>query len=261
MQRPPHHELPRRAVPDAAEQHRQHQVAVGFHRSVPVAAERYVEVIAQPVRQRDVPALPEFAQPLGPVRLVEIGRKAEAEQRRQRDRDIGVGAEIAIDLHRIAVDAEQQIGPAIVGRRGEDRIDQPGREVVRDDDLLEQPEQDQQQRRRDRDRLGRGPRQLRQEIGGAHDRPGDELREKRHVQRHVERLAAHRDIAAIHIHDIRDAVKREKADADRQQDFKKRQLVREAERARQLVGAEHKKIEILEDAEQRQMHRRPRRQE
>ncbi len=53
-------------------------------RPSPVAAERLVEVIAQPARQRDVPALPEFAQPLRPVGLVEIGREAEAEQRRQR---------------------------------------------------------------------------------------------------------------------------------------------------------------------------------
>ena len=50
-------------------------------------------------------------------------------------------------------------------------------------------------------------------------------------------------------------MKRKKADPDRQQDFEKRQFVRKAERARQLVGAEHEKVEILEDAEQRQMHR------
>ena len=50
MQRAPHHEFPRRAVPDAAEQHRDHQVAVGVEPAVPVAAERLVEVVAQPGR-------------------------------------------------------------------------------------------------------------------------------------------------------------------------------------------------------------------
>src|SRR5258707_9497511 len=39
--------------------------------ALPVAAQRLVEIVAQPGRQRDVPALPEFAQPLGPVGLVD----------------------------------------------------------------------------------------------------------------------------------------------------------------------------------------------
>ena len=64
---------------------------------------------------------------------------------------------------------------------------------------------------------------------------GDELREKRHVEQHVERVAAHRDVAAVDIGDVGDAVKCEERDAHRQQDLDKRHLVLEPEKARQLV--------------------------
>ena len=100
-----------------------------------------------------------------------------------------------------------------------------------------------------------GRAELRQEIGGAHDRPGHQLREERHVERHVERVAAHLDIAAIDVGHVRDAVKREERDPDRQQDLEERQLVVQPEAARQLVRAQHEKVEILEDAEQPQMQR------
>ena len=55
----PEHERPGRAVPEAAEDHRQHQVAVGPQRAAAAAAQRDVEVVAQPVREADVPAVPE----------------------------------------------------------------------------------------------------------------------------------------------------------------------------------------------------------
>src|SRR5579864_7093213 len=58
MQRAPDDELPGGAVPQAAEQHRQQQVAVGLEPAVAVAAQRLVQIVAQPGRQRDVPALP-----------------------------------------------------------------------------------------------------------------------------------------------------------------------------------------------------------
>ena len=241
MQRAPGDEFPPRPMPDPAEQHRYHQVAIGVEPAVPVAAERLIEIVAQPGRQRDVPALPELAQPLRPVGLVEIGRKAEADERRQRDRHVAIGAEIAIDLHRIGIDRDEEIGRTVAGRGGEHRVDETGREIVRDDHLLEEPAEDQQNRRGDRDRLGRGPGQLRQEIGGAHDGAGDQLREERHVERHVERVAAHRGVAAIDVGDVGDAVEGEKRDPDRQQDLQKRQLVLHAEQPGELVRAEHEK--------------------
>src|SRR5579871_2154189 len=60
MQRAPCHKRPGRAVPEATEQHRDHQIDVAPHTAVPVAAERDVEIVAQELRQRHVPAPPEI---------------------------------------------------------------------------------------------------------------------------------------------------------------------------------------------------------
>ena len=63
-------------MPEAAEQHRQQQVAVGPQPALAVAAERDVEVVAQPARERHVPAPPEVLQRDGRVRRVEVLREA-----------------------------------------------------------------------------------------------------------------------------------------------------------------------------------------
>lgn len=239
MQCAPGNEFPTRAVPDPAEQHRQHHVAVGLQPAIAIAAQRLVEIVAQPGRQRNMPAVPEFAQPLRPIGLVEIGREAEAEQCGQRNRHVAVGAEIAVDLHRIAISREQQVRPAIARWSSENRIDQPGGEIIGDHDLFKETAEDQQQGRGDWDRLCRGPRELRQEVPGAHDRSRHELRKEGHVEEHVERVAAHRDIAAINIGDVGDAMKGEKRDADRQQDLEKRQLVLQPEKPCELVRRQY----------------------
>ena len=59
VDRPPRDECPAGAVPEPADQHRQHQVAVREDLAPATAAERDVEVVAQPARERHVPATPE----------------------------------------------------------------------------------------------------------------------------------------------------------------------------------------------------------
>ena len=57
----PHtHEVPRGAVPQPAEHHRDHQVHVGATPALAAAAERDVQVVAEPPRQRHVPPTPEL---------------------------------------------------------------------------------------------------------------------------------------------------------------------------------------------------------
>ena len=46
----------------------------------------------------------------GAVRPQKIVRQPDAEQQRKADRHVGIAAEIAIDLHREAVDGEQAAG-------------------------------------------------------------------------------------------------------------------------------------------------------
>ena len=60
MEGAPEHEGPGRPVPQPAEQHREQEVHVGARLPPAVSAERDVEVVAQPGREADVPALPEL---------------------------------------------------------------------------------------------------------------------------------------------------------------------------------------------------------
>jgi hypothetical protein len=102
--------------------------------------------------------------------------------------------------------------------------------------------------------------ELRQKIGGPHDRTGYELRKERHVQQHVDRSPADRHLAAIHIGDVGDAVKRVERDPDGQDDLEERQLACEAEQLRQLVRRDDEEVEIFEYAQQAEMDRHPGRQ-
>ena len=61
MQRAPNYESPRCSVPQAAEQHRQHEIDVRPSRAAAVATERDVQIVAQPGAEADVPPLPEIA--------------------------------------------------------------------------------------------------------------------------------------------------------------------------------------------------------
>ena len=92
VQAAPDDEVPGGAVPQAAEQHREHQVHVGADGALPVAAERDVQVVAQPARQRHVPAPPELLDRPRAVGPVEVLRELEPEQLRDADRDVGVAA-------------------------------------------------------------------------------------------------------------------------------------------------------------------------
>ena len=96
----PDHEVPTRAVPQAAQQHGQHQIAIGLQRAVPVAAQRNVEIVAQPAGERHVPAMPEIGDAEGQIRAAEIHREMEAEQHRHADGHVGVAGKIEEDLQR-----------------------------------------------------------------------------------------------------------------------------------------------------------------
>ena len=133
----PHHERPRRAVPQAAEQHREHEVPVRVPAAAAVAAEGDVEVVAQPARQRHVPAAPEVLQAQGDVGRVEVRREADAEEQRDADGDVGVAAEVGVDLERVAVDGEQDLERAVVAGRGEDLVDDGAGQEARHHHLLE----------------------------------------------------------------------------------------------------------------------------
>ena len=106
VQHAPDDERPARAVPQPAEQHRDHQVDVAQRRAVAIAAERDIEIVAQEPRQRHVPAPPEIDDAGGLVGRIEIERQEDAEHQRHADRHVGIAGEIEIELEGVGQRAD-----------------------------------------------------------------------------------------------------------------------------------------------------------
>src|SRR3954468_25085392 len=75
VQTAPDHKRPRAAVPESAEQHRDHDVAIHEPRRPAISAERNVEIITEPGRKADVPAMPEIGNVPGEIGKPEIDRQ------------------------------------------------------------------------------------------------------------------------------------------------------------------------------------------
>ena len=95
--------------------------------------------------------------------------------------------------------------------------------------------------------------QLWHELVGAHDGPGHQLREERHVETVVEHVDHGQDAAPVDVHQIADALEGEERYADGQQDV----VDAEARRAAQQVAGHGHIVDHLDgDAEKVVEHRR-----
>ena len=93
-------------MPQPAKRHRHHQVGITHHAAVPIAAERDVEIVAQKLRQRHVPAPPKFDDAAGLVGRIEVERQEYAEHQRNADGHVGIAGEIEIKLESVSQRAE-----------------------------------------------------------------------------------------------------------------------------------------------------------
>ncbi len=184
-----------------------------------VAPERDVQVVAQPARQRHVPASPEVLQVARRVGRVEVLGEPEAEQQRQSDGDVGVAAEVAVDLHRVAPRREDRLRRGVLRGEVKTGVTIALGHVRGDDHLLEQAGQDQPEGTRVVDRVGVAPApDLGQQLGAPHDRPGQQVREERDVDREVERLGR-LELAPVDVDHVADGHEGEEGDRDGQPDL------------------------------------------
>src|SRR5216684_1236620 len=102
----PNDECPVCAVPKSAQEHDHSKVQVGAARSFLVAAERDVEVVAEPGGKRNVPAAPKVCDAFGEIGAGEVFRNFEAEHATEPDSHVGVAAEVEIDLEGVGGDAK-----------------------------------------------------------------------------------------------------------------------------------------------------------
>ena len=222
--------------------------------AVPRAAQRDVEIVAQPARQADMPAPPEILQRCGAIGLVEIVRESIAEQGRDADRHVAIGREVAIDLDRIAISRGEQVEAAMRAGIEEDAVDQAGGELGGDHRFLEQAPDDQQQRPSppcresiSGTRWNWGMRCEARTIGPA-TRCGKKL-----ISRVMSSRRRRRGLPPVDVDDVAHALEGEEGDADRQHHLHDRQIALPAEQWSRRLDLHHEEAVIFEEAEDREV--------
>ena len=197
-----------------------------------------------------MPAAPEVLDRGRGVRGVEVLREAKPEQERQADRDVRVSEEVGVDLDRVGVDPDQHLERGVLVRRPEDLVDDVRGQVVGDHHLHEEARADQEEGARGVD-VARIPRrvELRDQLSGADDRSGDQMREEREVGGELPE-AGRREVAAIDVDDVADRHEREEGDPDREDDRARLERDVDPERGEQVVRRRDEEVVVLEVAEQ-----------
>ena len=202
-----------------------------------------------------MPAPPEIGDARGEIREVEVAGQFEPEPLRATHGHVGVAGEVAVDLRR-----PSEAGPTLRRQIECTRIREHRRheqliELIRDEHLLEQPQQEKVQPLGNLLRRHRWRRlHLRQKLDRPHDRTRGELREERHEEGVIEEAPHGLDLPAIHVHRVADALKRVEADADRQEDFPGAVVDARAAKLREghcVIEGEHRVLEREEQPEVR----------
>ena len=249
----PDDERPRRAVPEPAEQHRQHDVPIGEDRAPAVAAERDVDVVAKPPRERHVPPPPEVLDRGRRVRGVEVLREGEAEEQCDPDRNARVAGEVGVDLDGVRVDPDQELERRVLLGSAEDLVDDPVREGVRDHDLQEQPGGDEGERAAGVDRPWvAGRLELGDQLAGPDDRAGNEVGEEREIGREL-RERGRLEVTAVGVDHVADRHEGVERDPDRKHDRAHLDRQVDPEVRREALGRVDEEAVVLEVREHAQV--------
>ncbi len=96
---------------------------------------------------------------------------------------------------------------------------------------------------------------LRQEVAGADDRPGDEVREEEDEQHEIGQVALGPHLAAVDVHDVVDGLEGVERDADGGEDLQERDGRRGAAAVQRRLQRGEEEIRILEVAEKSEVGR------
>lgn len=185
-----------------------------------VAAERDVQVIAQPGGERNVPAAPEIAHVLCLVRRVEVLREVEAHQQRHARGHVGIPRKIAVYLQRIGEDGQQVLDARVHRGVGVDAVDKIDGDIVAHEQFFCKPVQ--YPEHADTELLAaEGIRfvDLGQEMGRPGDGTREHLREKGNIKPVVDEAAHRLQLAFVHFHRIADGLEGVERDTDGQDDL------------------------------------------
>ena len=249
----PDQEVPARPVPQPAEQHHQREVDIRADAALAVAAERDVKVIAEPCGERQVPPPPEFRDRLRAVRRIEVLREHESEHQTEADRHVRVAGKIEIDLECIRDRAVPGVETAQVARVERGVSDLAAR--IRQQDLLRHAEHEERGAAREFLPGERAVAELVRHILEPDNRAGYELREHRNITRVIDEIGHDLRVAAVHVDHVAHALERVETDAKRQHHAEESQILRfrNAQRRHRRVVVVEPEVEILEEAEDRQV--------
>ncbi len=197
----PDREHPSRAVPEARQRPDDEDIQNPARRADAVAAQRNVDILAEPAAQGHVPAPPELGDRPGDEGVVEVLGEGEAEEAPQPDGHVAVPAEVEVELQGEG-DPVHPVKQHRLLRRWlpEKQLDELP-QLVGDEHLL--AEADEETPSALVQVLGRGAAGQRVELSldGAvdDDRTGDELREQGHVHGEPQKIALRGVCAAMHV--------------------------------------------------------------
>ena len=151
----------------------------GAGRCIAVAAQGDVQIVPQPSAQGHMPAAPEFLRAACLVRGVEVLGQVEAEEHGHARGDVRVAGEIGIHLEGIAEQRGKVLEAAVQERVLEDAVGEVHRQVIGQDELLEQAVHDPEDGNSEPS-AGKIVRlvQLLDKLHGTHDGTGHQLREE-----------------------------------------------------------------------------------
>ncbi len=204
----PSHEVETRTMPKSAKKHGYKQIEILAYLSPTVAAQRYIDIIAYPCRQRNVPTSPKVGNARTVVGRIEVQREVETQQQGYADSHIAIAAEIAINLQSVAIDAQQIFYTAIKCGIIKYAIHEVQTDIIADNRLLEQSYHNEIHPAREHVvRDNNGLSYLWSEVCRPYNRPCNQLGEERNIESIVEYRWQRFQRTAVHIDSIAETLK------------------------------------------------------
>ena len=202
-----------------------------------------------------MPASPEFGDGPTQVGEFEIQQQFDTEKPGYAPGNVGIAAEIAIDLDGEIHRTEHETASAILFVSPEDAVHFNGHRVSNDQFLEESPEG--QPQSVNGQFIIKGPAffQLRQQVRGTLDRSCHQQREVTHEQTVIRPVAGWCDPAIVNVDHIRKSMKGIERDAYGQQDLERPGIGLHAQGLQQTDGRVYKKVEVLEEPEKAEVRR------
>ena len=215
-----------------------------------VAAQRDVNIIAEPGAEGDVPTPPEFGDAFGDVRIVKVLWEIETQHPAQTNRHQRITAEIKINLEGICQQAHPRQRGGNVGKAQGLYLGPKCANGVRQQNLAAQSHDKQPNTFFHLCQCDGAVFHLLADVGIQNDRSGNQLREQDNERTKINQVVLHLDFSSVYINGIRQNLEGVEADAQRKMELRRTEQ-RQAG-AEQGVDVAHKEVGILKEEQKAQ---------